>query len=212
MTIKIEVFSDYVCPYYVLFEAALKEAAVGMEVHVEWFPFELRPEPTPTIRPEDEYFSEVWKQSVYPLADKLGVPIKLPTMSPRPQSRLAHEGYQFAKLAEKGQEYNQRVFKAFFQENRNIGNIDVLSQLAQEVGLNHTAFRTALETGEFSTVHENAQSMARNIGIRSVPSFFIEGQAVSGVYDPVTLRSMLRLIQQLKNLRRNSKNEQEKVV
>lgn len=191
MTIKIEVFSDYVCPYCVLFESALTEAAVGMEVYVEWLPFELRPEPTPTLCPEDEYLPKVWKQSVYPLAEELGVPIKLPTISPQPYSRLAHEGYQFAKQANKGQEFNQRVFKAFFQEDQNIGNIDVLSQLAKEVGLNDTVFRTALETGEFSKVHDNAQAVARDLGIRSVPSVFIEGQAVRGTYDPVILRSVL---------------------
>ncbi len=64
MTIKIDVFSDYLCPYCTLFESALTEATRDLDVDVQWQPFELRPEPTPTLRPEDDYLPNVWKRSV----------------------------------------------------------------------------------------------------------------------------------------------------
>ena len=101
MPIKIDVFSDYVCPYCMLFESALTEATRDLDVDVQWQPFELRPKPTPTLRPEDDYLPNVWKKSVYPLARKLDVPITLPSISPQPYTRLAHEGFQFAKQAGK---------------------------------------------------------------------------------------------------------------
>ena len=52
MTVTIWVYSDYVCPYCFLAEFPLKEAVEGKDVTVEWMPFELRPEPTPTLTPE----------------------------------------------------------------------------------------------------------------------------------------------------------------
>ena len=191
MTIKIDVFSDYVCPYCMLFESALTEATRDLDVDVQWQPFELRPKPTPTLRPEDDYLPNVWKKSVYPLAHKLGVPLSLPSISPQPYTRLAHEGFQFAKKAEKADEYNARVFQAFFQEDRDIGDLAELTKLAGEIGLDESSFRAALESGEFAEPHKQSLKKAMEFGVNSVPSVFIDGKALQGVYDPKALRSLL---------------------
>ena len=53
MPLTIKVYSDYVCPFCFLAEFPLQEAIRGKDVAVEWMPFELRPEPTPTLRPGD---------------------------------------------------------------------------------------------------------------------------------------------------------------
>ena len=78
MSLKIKVYSDYVWPYCYLAEFPLQEAVRGKDVEVEWMPFELRPEPHPTLRPEGDYLQRAWQQSVYPLARQMGVPITLP--------------------------------------------------------------------------------------------------------------------------------------
>jgi len=88
MTVKIKVFTDYVCPYCFLAEFPLKEAIKEEDVEVEWLPFELRPLPQPTLKPEDDYLQTVWRQSVYPLARKMGVEIELPSISPQPHTHL----------------------------------------------------------------------------------------------------------------------------
>ncbi len=191
MTIKIDVFSDYVCPYCVLFESALTEATRDLDVDVHWQPFELRPEPTPTLRPEDDYLPNVWKKSVYPLAHKMGVPLSLPSISPQPYTRLAHEGFQFAKKAGKALKYNARVFQAFFQEDRDIGDLAELTKLAGESGLDESSFLAALESGEFAEPHKKSLKKAMEYGVNSVPSVFIDGKLLQGLYDPKTLRSLL---------------------
>ena len=63
--IKIQVWTDFVCPFCLLGEAIIEKAIEGLEVEIEWMPFELRPYPTPTLKPEDEYLPRVWKASVY---------------------------------------------------------------------------------------------------------------------------------------------------
>ena len=45
-------------------------------------PFELRPEPHATLRPEGDYLQRAWSESVYPIARSMGVPISLPPVSP----------------------------------------------------------------------------------------------------------------------------------
>lgn len=191
MPIQIDIFSDYVCPYCILFEVALTEARRDLDVSLNWKPIELRPYPHPTLRPEDDYLPAAWQASVYPLAEKLKIPLTLPSVSPQPYSRLAHEGYQFAARAGKAELYNQRVFAAFFQHDQDIGDLDVLTSLAEDTGLDEGKFRAALEAGEFTAAHNTALQAAAELGIHSVPSVFVNGQPVPLTYDAVTLRSIL---------------------
>src|SRR5262249_48111797 len=109
-------------------------------------PFELRPEPHPTLRPEGEYLQRAWAQFVYPLARRMGGPIALPPVSPQPHTPRAFEGYQYARERGRGNEYNRRVLEAFFVEGRDIGDIGVLASLAEEVGLDRREFEEALRT------------------------------------------------------------------
>src|SRR5262245_46453953 len=119
-------------------------------------PFELRPEPHPTLRPEGDYLQRAWEQSVYPIARRMGVPIKLPAVSPQPHTHLAFEGYRVAREHGLGNKYNHRVLEAFFVESQDIGSIDVLAKLAGEVGLDEGAFGEALRTRKYRDAHRQA--------------------------------------------------------
>ncbi len=191
MTVQVEIYSDYVCPYCVLFETVLDKASSDLDITVDWKPVELRPYPNATLRPEDDYLPDAWKRSVYPLADSLNVSLKLPSISPQPYSRLAHEGYRFTEMAGCAAEYNQAVFKAFFQEDRDIGDIDVLMSLAGHIGIDENKFRTALESGRFTDAHNTALAEAAELGVQSVPSVYVNGQSLPLTYDVDALRALL---------------------
>lgn len=144
-------------------------------------PFELRPYPAPTLRPEGEYLQQAWSQSVYPLATKMGVEITLPTVSPQPHTHLAFEGFQFAKEHGIGNEYNDRILRAFFQENRDIGRIKVLTRLAGEVGLDGGDYQRALQTRKHKDTHQRALRHAHDMGITAVPAFQIGEHLLPGL-------------------------------
>src|SRR5690606_7212454 len=151
-----KVYSDYVCPFCLLAEQPLAEAIEGKDVEVEWMPFELRPYPNETLKPEEHYLQSTWKQSVYPMAERMGIEIILPKVSPQPYTHLAFEGYQYAKEKGKGNQYNGRMLRAFFQEEQDIGDIEVLTQLAGEIGLDEKEYREALVTRKYKAVHQQA--------------------------------------------------------
>jgi predicted DsbA family dithiol-disulfide isomerase len=144
-------------------------------------PFELRPHPHPTLLPEGEYLQTAWRSAVYPLAERLGVKIRLPDVSPQPYTRLAHEGTGYAKDHGKGGEYAHRVFAAFFQESRDIGKWDVLVEIARDAGLDGDDFGRALETGAYGPRHENLLRQAYNMGIDAVPAFLIGREMLIGL-------------------------------
>jgi predicted DsbA family dithiol-disulfide isomerase len=121
-------------------------------------PFELRPYPKETLRPEGDYLQRAWQQSVYPIARRMGAPITLPKVSPQPHTHLAFEGFQYAKEHGKGNDYNHRVLQAFFVESQDIGQIEVLTKLAGEVGLNLKEFEEALRNRKYREAHRRVVS------------------------------------------------------
>lgn len=155
-------------------------------------PFELRPEPHPTLWPEGDYLQRTWQQSVYPIAHRMGVPIKLPAVSPQPHAHLAFEGYQYAKEHGKDNDYNHRVLEAFFVEGRDIGQIDVLTKLAGEVGLDEREFEEALRTRKYREAHRRALRHAyEEAGVNGVPMFVIGDRVLTGLQGRETLDAVI---------------------
>lgn len=191
--LNIQVYSDYVCPYCFLGEEVLQRALAGTEtqVKVEWMPFELRPYPASTLKPEGDYLQETWQQSVYPLAKQLGIKMVLPRVSPQPYTHLAFEGYQFAKDHNLGEAYNHRLFTAFFQDEMDIGQIDILTALATEIGLDAAAFRQALENRTYQTRHQQALNQAEQAGISAVPSYIIGNRIYRGLLREADLKKVI---------------------
>ncbi len=91
----------------------------------------------------------LWEHSIYPRFKAWGVNMKLPDVSPHPYTDLAHEGFHFGKEQNKAKAYNDRLYQAFFQEEKNIGDIEVLTALAKEVGLDEVKFKEALITRKY---------------------------------------------------------------
>ncbi len=177
-------------------EFPLKEAIQDQDVQVEWMPFELRASPHPTLRPEEDYLQTAWANSVYPMAERMGIRIVLPGVSPQPYTHLAFEGFQYAKEKGSGNEYNGRVLRAFFQEEQDIGDVEVLTQLADEVELNRVEFKEALETRQYQEVHQTALYHAhKEAGISAVPTFIIEGQRLQGLQSQETLERVIDFAQ-----------------
>lgn len=155
-------------------------------------PFELRPYPQPTLQPEGDYLKQAWQQSVYPIAQQMGVEIKLPQVSPQPHTHLAFEGFQYAKEHGKANEYNHRVLKAFFVEGQDIGQLDVLANLAGEVGLDRQEFEQALRTRKYQHLHQRALRHAyEEAGVTGVPMFVIGSHVLSGLQDRQSLEAVI---------------------
>ncbi len=195
MTLTVQVYSDYVCPYCFLAEGPLNEAVAELEgaVEIEWMPFELRPHPAPTLEPDGDYLQSGWKNSVFPMAEKMGVHIVLPRVSPQPYTRLAFEGSLFARDCGEADAYNSRMFTAFFQDELDIGNADVLTACAGEIGLDPKEIRAALDGKTYSDECGALLQRAYQIGINSVPTFVLDNRyAIPGMVPKDTLVGVFR--------------------
>lgn len=177
---KILFISDYVCPYCLVAKEALKQACEELDLQSEmiYHSFELTEEPKPRVDTyNDVNRKEHYKILVEP-CKQLGLDMKLPpNVVPRPYSRLAFEGYYFAKDNGCGDIYNDSIYRAYFIDEKDIGDLDVLCELAEKAGLDRVAYRKALETGVYAQVEKKSVVEAREVyKIDHVPTIYIDGE------------------------------------
>lgn len=203
MATSIIVYTDYVCPFCLLAKEILHKAAQDRDIDVDWRPFELRPHPVPTLRPEDDYLPRIWRQVVYPMAARMQVPMVLPRLSPQPYTRLAFEGFQMARQQGLAAPYNDRMLRAFFQEERDIGDPKVLAELAEEVGLDRAAYAEALATGRYAQAHQSALAEAHARGVSAVPTLIVGERRIAGM---PTWRPLTQLLDEAESRNATSKS------
>lgn len=171
---------------------------VSMEpsVKIVWRAFELRPEPVPTLDPKGEYLTRVWKDSVYPMAEKLGIEMKLPPVQPR--SRLAHEAAHWARTQNRFDDYNAAIFRSFFERGEDIGDVEILVSLATQLGIESDSLRRALESREFEKSVLEDEREAAAIGVSGVPAFVANRRAaLSGVQSVLNLEKLVKHVRAL---------------
>ncbi|WP_462418816.1 DsbA family oxidoreductase [Kytococcus sp. Marseille-QA3725] len=192
MRTQVHIWSDYVCPFCLIADELIERAIAGRDdVEVVHHPHELRPHPTPTLRPEDAYLPSIWERAVYPMAHRYDVPMTLPTVSPQPYTALAFRGAQYAADHNLGHAYHRRMMRAFFVEDLDIGDRNVLTRLATEVGLDADAYRSALSDEQYTERHQLALAEATRMEIRVVPTIVIGERRIDGVADEGVLRRAL---------------------
>ena len=186
--VRITVWSDYVCPFCYLEEPVLEQLRreYGDRVEVEWRAFELRPEPVPTLDPDGEYLHTVWNRSVYPMAARRGMTLRLPPVQPR--SRRALEAAELARERGRYEAMHHALFRAFFEEGRDIGDTEVLLEVGASAGLEREELRRVLEEGRYTEKVLADQREAQALRLAAVPTLVVgradhpveEGEALSG--------------------------------
>lgn len=175
--------TDYVCPYCLVAKEALNRALeqTGIEAEIILQPYELTPEPMPRVDTWNDQRRRAGYQKLVAPCEALGIPMKLPPrVIPRPYTRLAFEGWFFAEERGKGDDYSDAVYKAYFYDEQDIGEIPVLAELARKVGLNPEQFTAALEEGTYSHSQREAAAFSRDtMKIRGVPAIYMNGRKVT---------------------------------
>ncbi len=167
------VYADYVCPFCYLGSVAL--APLREEgIRIEDRPFELRPAPAPLPDLDEQHYRDDWDRSVVQLAAALGVSgMKRPTASTR--TRKAHEAAAFAREHGAGDAMHRAIYEAYFLGQRDIGRVDVLTDIGASVGLDRMALRVALDVDRYTDEVVALEEEAARLGITAVPAHLASG-------------------------------------
>lgn len=114
-------------------------------------------------------------------------------------SRLAIEASEFARDRGKFEEFHRAVFKSYFAEGGDIGDLAVLRRLAEETGLDPEEMGEALASGRYAARRQAVQEEASRYGFGGVPAFTFEGRyALVGAQPLETFREVLGKVQREK--------------
>jgi predicted DsbA family dithiol-disulfide isomerase len=183
-------YFDLVCPYSYILTPEVEQAEDDGLVEIEWLPFELRPAPETLPEPRGTYIRAHWRDHVYGLAISHGVEIHVPCTQPR--STLALALHAWAEEEGRGRAMREAAHRAFFIEGLDLGDEEVLRQVAQEAGLDADSTITAAwdpaRISDLRTVREEA----RRIGVHGVPTIATPEQVLYyGAASPGKIRGML---------------------
>lgn len=187
---KIEIFSDVACPWCFIgkrrFETALASFAHRDEVEVEWKSFQLDPSlPEHDHRKEIDYLSETKgmprDQVIQMLAHVTqqaageGLEYDFDSLVVA-NSWKAHRVIQRAKSVslETAEHLEEQLFRAHFEDGKNIGSEEVLVELGTAAGLTAEQVREALDEDRWETAVKQDLATAQALGVAGVPFFVLE--------------------------------------
>ena len=185
---KIEIWSDIMCPFCYIGKRRLESALENFEYknHVEivWKSFLLNPDmKTDPSKSTAEYLTETkgWSleqthqiiNQVTEMARGEGLVYNM-QKTVVANAKNAHRLLQLSKTLRKGGEMKERLLKVYFTEGKNIDDFETLVTLAEEVGLNKERVETCLNSNEFAELVDQDIFESRQIGVRGVPFFVLD--------------------------------------
>jgi len=206
MTPKVTVYSDYICPCCFIGKERVDRLEEKSEIDVEWKGFEIHPETPPdgsdlASLGFNEAAAAAIRSRVLELSDEVGLKLNLPARVSN--SRLALQIAEFAK--EKGQfkKYHDVVFRAYWQQGKDIGHREQLFSLAAQADLDLEELESYLASGKATDKLRQHLQEVRDYGINGVPTFVIGDKMVVGAHPYEVLEKVL--IEELSSDRRKEK-------
>ncbi|WP_428428697.1 DsbA family oxidoreductase [Pararhizobium sp.] len=213
--VNIDVVSDVVCPWCYLGKARLDQAIANVAgdilVTVNWRPYQLNPDlPPEGVDHKAHLAAKLGGQEAVDRAHKMlvglgqqeGITFDFEAVTISPNTLDAHRLIRWA-LTEGGDtqsEVASLLFKANFEEGRNIGDHAVLLDIATEAGLDRTVIAALLASDADKDAVSEEIDMARGMGVTGVPCFIVDSKyAVMGAQSVEVLEDALRDIARMKD-------------
>ncbi len=209
--LRIDFVSDVACPWCAVGLAGLQQAlarldgSVQAEIHLQ--PFELSPDMP--FEGEDavehimhkygisEAQSEANRELIRERAAALGFAYNVKRGSRVWNTFDAHRLLHWAGLQDRGKAValKQALFRAYFTDNENVADHDVLVRNARDAGMDADVARRVLEGNEYADEVRAQERHFQQAGIHSVPATIVNGQyLISGGQPPEVFEQALREI------------------
>jgi predicted DsbA family dithiol-disulfide isomerase len=208
MTVVIEMVSDIVCPWCWLGLRRIEEArrlAPEVEVQLLFRPYELDPTipkegvdykaymSSRVSSPEGKERMATMRQALTDYGTAENIPYRFDAVTHRPNSFDAHRLVRWAQGQGKGGAAKEALFRAYFNEARDVGDHGVLTDIARQIDLDADIVADLLKSGaDTDVVREEAETF-RQMGIAGVPTYIANRRvAVQGAESAEKLARFIR--------------------
>jgi len=196
-TVKLDILSDPICPWCYIGKTHLDKALADVLDHpfvIEWHPFQLNPDMPEGGMDRRAYLEgkfggkEGAVRAYAPVvehAEKAGLSIDFEGMTRTPNTVDAHRLVHWAGIEGKQNAVVDVLFQTYFVDARDIGDHDVLADIADKVGMDAAVVRKLLATDADREDIQNRDRHSREMGVNSVPTYIVANQhAVPGAHPP----------------------------
>lgn len=191
-TLDIDLVADFTCPWSWLGMAQLTRALGNLsgdvETRLRWHPFRMAKDAAHTApRTFHDYLAERLPPGIsVPFAEKslteagreLGIDFHFEKLGPLPSTSEAHRLVQLA--SEEGHHANvaAAIFRAYFERGADIGDVNVLADIASDSGLPEDTVRRFRETRAGDLALSGSEERLRGFGVRTVPNLLFGGRVL----------------------------------
>jgi predicted DsbA family dithiol-disulfide isomerase len=146
------------------------------DLSVEWLGFEIHPDTPQAGMLLSAMFPQLDAQNMFHHLRKMAAPygITFADISLISNSRMSLEASEFAKEQGMFEQFHRTLFRAYFSQGMDIGNLEVLTQIGHESGLDRGALAQALQTGKYRPLIDKMRKEAASLGVTAAPTFIIE--------------------------------------
>ena len=186
--IRLDIISDVACPWCYVGKGYLDRALEARPEHpfsVEWHPNQLNPELPSAGADREEYMKAKFgtveniirvHEPLLAHAKTAGVEFHLDKISRSPNTLNAHRLIHWAGLEGKQSAVVSSLFKGYWRDGRDIGDSDILADIAAENGLDRAVIMRLLASDADAEAIRGRIEHSRRRGVNSVPTFVIGDQ------------------------------------
>jgi len=189
--VSIQVVSDFVCPWCYVGKKRMEKALAGSgtDAAVVWLPFQLSPDMPPEGKNRKEHYDSIFgaeraatiMSSMEDTGREEGIEFTYTDDAMSPNTLKAHALVHYAQMTQDqtGVDVDalvEALFHAHHVECRDIGDVDVLLDLAAKAGLDADAVRACLDSGEETEAVNQMMEQIRSQQVSGVPFFVLGGQ------------------------------------
>ena len=202
--IRLDIFSDPVCPWCYVGKANLDRALVAHPDHpfaIQWHPFQLNPDMPAEGVAKRAYLEEKFggKARVDAIHERLrevarnaGVDMNPDKPQRMPNTLNAHRLIHWAGIEAVQSDVVTALMRAYWVEGRDIGDLDTLADIAFESGMDRDATLRLLQSDADADDILARDQDARKKGVTAVPTFLVAQQyVVSGAQPPETWEKVI---------------------
>ena len=196
--LTIDIYSDIVCPWCYVgkrrLERALAQLNGAVRARITWRPFQLNPTMSSDGMDRTAYLKAKFgsldafgrmEEQLLAAGVEERIPFAFEKIQRTPNTFAAHRLVWYA--AQQGTQDNvvEALFRGYFLEGKNIGDVTTLTHVAAEAGLDRTETEEFLASDKGVVEVRAEEAVGRRLGISGVPYFVLNGSiSISGAQPP----------------------------
>jgi predicted DsbA family dithiol-disulfide isomerase/tRNA-binding EMAP/Myf-like protein len=192
--LQIDVFADIACPWCYIGEQRLAAVLAGrsnLGLAWRWRPFQLQPAIPPAGLPWAEFVASKFGadaaavfEHTRAVGEEAGLEFRFDRITRAPNTVDAHRLILQAQHSGQAQQTADALFRAYFTDGRDVSDPQVLTRVADEVGLDAGEVQACLASDAGRDAVDESQDAAARLGISGVPFYIFNGRVgISGAQD-----------------------------